>query len=175
MRKVFIRFVFNLLLCIGFFAGCSTDVSKPDLSRLYADSKSYTQQSPVILIHGLLGSRLIDDSSGEEVWMGTLWKLATSSYSELALAINPETLEPLDTRYVAAGIADSIGGEDYYGEIMRTLESAGGFIPSSPGTPIMNYSRRYYVFTYDWRQDNVITVRKLSRYIEQIRMDYVYF
>lgn len=172
MRKVFIRIILYIFFYPGLLAGCGYNASKPDLSRLYADSIGYEQQPPVILIHGLLGSRLKDKSTDEEVWMGSLWKLATSSYSELALSINPETLEPLTTEYVATEITDSIGEEDYYGEIMQTLEVAGGFVPTSPGTPVTNYSRRYYVFTYDWRQDNVVTVRKLSRYIEQIRMDY---
>jgi pimeloyl-ACP methyl ester carboxylesterase len=31
---------------------------------------------------------------------------------------------------------------------------------------------RLYVFTYDWRQDNVQTVRKLDELIERIRLDY---
>jgi len=39
-------------------------------------------------------------------------------------------------------------------------------------TPQPAGSRNYYVFFYDWRQDNVESARKLSRFIEQIRLDY---
>src|SRR5437764_1469361 len=33
-------------------------------------------------------------------------------------------------------------------------------------------TRRYHAFAYDWRQDNVVTARKLDALIEQIRRDY---
>ena len=33
-------------------------------------------------------------------------------------------------------------------------------------------TRRYYVFPYDWRQDNVVTARKLDALIDQLRRDY---
>jgi len=32
--------------------------------------------------------------------------------------------------------------------------------------------RRYYVFAYDWRQDNVATAKRLDALIEQVRRDY---
>ncbi len=39
-------------------------------------------------------------------------------------------------------------------------------MPPPPGVS------QYYVFTYDWRQDNVHTVRELDALIEQIRQDH---
>ncbi len=69
----------NLLLagCIGFsLAGCSVgDVIKPDLSRLYQFAGSEEHQPPVIIIPGILGSRLKLKSTGEEIWPGSSWNL----------------------------------------------------------------------------------------------------
>ncbi len=41
-----------------------------------------------------------------------------------------------------------------------------------PGRAADAGKRRYYIFPYDWRQDNVVTARKLDALIEQIRKDY---
>ena len=42
----------------------------------------------------------------------------------------------------------------------------------NPGRDVVQQKARLYVFTYDWRQDNVKTVQKLDELIEQIRLDY---
>ncbi|MBK8131224.1 MAG: hypothetical protein IPK48_00055 [Gammaproteobacteria bacterium] len=60
----------------------------PDLERLYRTARDNPEQPPLILIPGVLGSRL-EDSRGREVWPGTLWKLLSSRYPELALAHRP--------------------------------------------------------------------------------------
>ena len=41
-----------------------------------------------------------------------------------------------------------------------------------PGQPVGTRQRRYYIFPYDWRQDNVVIARKLDALIEQLRRDY---
>jgi len=65
-----------------------------------------------------------------------------------------------------------VAGVDFYGELLRTLESVGRFERSTPGTPVGSERRRYYVLLYDWRKDNIVAVRKLHAMIEQIRVDY---
>ncbi len=146
-------------------------VSKPDLERLYQQSNEI-RQPPVVLIHGLMGSRLKRADSGREVWIGNVGKLLFSDYSEAALEIDPQTLLPKPSPVVASGLLDSIAGKDFYASITDTLESAGRYQWAEPGKPQPVGARNYYVFVYDWRQDNVQTVRELSRFIEQIRLDY---
>jgi len=151
-------------------SACST-MTKPDLPRLYQQSWE-VNQPPVILIHGIMGSRLENSATGEEVWFGSLFKLAFSDYREAALEIDPVSLEPLPSTLVPSGLADQLAGKDFYGNITRTLERAGRYKRALPGEVQKPGSRSYYVFLYDWRQDNVKSAQQLYRFIEQIRKDY---
>jgi hypothetical protein len=130
------------------------------------------ERVPVIVIPGLLGSRLARASDDAEAWPGGARKLLTSDYLDLALRIDPETLEPIDDGLVPSGIFEGAAGKDFYRRLLRVLREAGGYRPSRPGRPLVLQRARVYVFTYDWRQDNVKTVRKLDELIEQIRRDY---
>ena len=153
-------------------AGCGTVIPWTDLERLYATQAGNPEQPPVILVHGALGSRLYDPETGEEHWPGSIGELAFSDYRSLRLEIDPDTLEPMPSRLVVSGITTTIGGVDFYGRILSTLEEAGRYSPAQPGTPAVSGEKRHYVFLYDWRQDNVDTVRRLDAFIEEIRKDY---
>jgi pimeloyl-ACP methyl ester carboxylesterase len=162
-----------MVICIFMvpFLHACTQAVKPDLERLYRQNR-VVKQPPVILIHGLMGSRLTDAQSGEEVWVGKLSRLVFSSYEEVALEIDPESLLPKPSPLATSGLLDKVVGKDFYAGITDTLEQAGGYRFAQAGTSQAPGARNYYVFTYDWRQDNVQTVRKLSRFIRQIRLDY---
>jgi pimeloyl-ACP methyl ester carboxylesterase len=167
-NQKYLRAVFIVLL-LGVQA-CSQAV-KPDLERLYRQNRA-VQQPPVILIHGLMGSRLADINSGEEVWVGSLSNLLFSNYERTALEIDPDSLLPKPSSLTTSGLLDKVVGKDFYADITDTLESAGGYQYAQAGVGQASDARNYYVFTYDWRQDNVQTARKLSQFIEQIRLDY---
>jgi pimeloyl-ACP methyl ester carboxylesterase len=160
-------FAISAALVLG---GCVT--LQPDLPRLYGMEQGASDQPPVILIHGALGSRLVHRESGEEVWPGTIDDLLFSDYEEFRLDIDPETLEPRHSALVTSGITDTMAGIDYYASIRQVLEDAAGFVHTETGTPAHAGQRRYYVFEYDWRQDNLASVRALHAFIEQIRRDY---
>lgn len=51
-------------------AGCSPSVTLPDLGGLYSRSAGAgdDQRNPVIVIPGILGSRLVDGQTGRVVW-----------------------------------------------------------------------------------------------------------
>ncbi len=151
--------------------GCGSLGARPDLQRLYRESRP-VQQPPVILIHGLFGARLSDTASGKEIWFGNIGRLVFSNYAELALEIDPVTLEPMPSALQPSGLTDQVAGKDYYGNIIRVLEKAGGYRLAEPGHPVAGGQREYYVLTYDWRQDNVLTAGKLADLIEQIKKDH---
>lgn len=144
---------------------------KPDLNRLYANARNNTEQPPVIVIHGILGGKLQHRESGLEHWTGDLWQLLFSDYQHLAQQIDGDSLTAHPGDLNAYRITDRAAGRNYYGAILDTLEDAGGFSRARAGQPPTG-KRNYYVFVYDWRQDNVESARKLSRMIEQIRADY---
>lgn len=144
----------------------------PDLQRLYASSRQSVEHPPVILIPGLMGTRLRDPETGRDVWPGSVFDLMLDGQSELALDIDPTSLLPKPSRFEPYAIADRVGGRDFYATIARTLEAAGGYRLAEPGSAPDPRHPSYYVFPYDWRYDNVATARRLSRFIEQIRSDH---
>jgi len=158
-----------LLAFAACLAGCATAPAAvaPDDAQATAG-----RHTPVILIPGVLGSRLSRGVGGAEAWPGSTRKLLTSGYLELALRIDPDTLEPLDDGLVASGLFDAAAGQDFYGKIVRRLTGVGGYELAKPGEPMAKPRARLYLFPYDWRQDNVRTVQKLDTLIEQIRADY---
>ncbi len=151
-------------------ASCATQ-ERPDFERLYRQ-ETPAALPPVILLHGILGARLSESSTGIERWFGSVRKLVFSDYAELALDIDPETLEPLPSDLSPSGLADRVAGQDFYGNILSTLETAGGYQRAEPGQPRKSGDRVYYIFVYDWRQDNALTARKLTALIEQIQVDF---
>jgi len=158
--------LFSLLLLFG----CAAQ--QPDLVRLYGEQKGLVEQPPVIIIHGALGGRLMNKETGEEAWPGALNTLIFSDYNELELDIDPLTLTPKVSPLQPSGIAEVIGGVDFYGRILAVLEEAGGYVESEPGIANGLLERRYYTFSYDWRLDIVDSARRLDAFIEQIRTDY---
>ena len=160
------------MLAVLVLTGCGTVAPKTDLKRLYATQAGNPDQPPVVIIHGALGSRLWDPVAGEEHWPGSLGEVAFSDYRSLRLEIDPDTLEPMRPELEVSGVTSSIGGVDFYGRILSTLEEAGGYTSAETGTPAEQGENRYYVFLYDWRLDNVDTARRLDAFIAKIREDY---
>jgi pimeloyl-ACP methyl ester carboxylesterase len=165
-----LRRIWALVLAASAVA-CHSDPG-PDLSRLYASGMEEARTPPVILIPGALGSRLFDKQKRSEVWPGSALHLLAGSKQDLVLPYDPLTLQPLDNALEARGLFEEVLNADYYGAILRTLRQAGGFVPGELGTHADLRVRRYYVFAYDWRQDNVTTAKRLDALIEQLRRDY---
>jgi len=148
---------------------------RPDLARLYRphDEVQTGAVPPVIVVPGILGSRLRHRGSTTDLWPPeTILSLLVDRQEQLSLRFDPETLEVLPDDVEAYGLFEGALGRDFYGEILRTLEQSGGYVRGEPGRTVDPHRRRYYLFPYDWRQDNVVTARKLDALIEQIRRDY---
>lgn len=126
----------------------------------------------MIVIPGLFGSRLRDRETGVEVWPGGVSDLLFGEYRSLALKFDAGTLQVIPDKLEAFGLADRVLGQDFYGPLIDTLQNFGGYVRGTPGMPLKGRERRYYVFPYDWRQDNVEHARDLDRLIEAIRRDY---
>ena len=108
-----------LLVAATLLAGCTA--LGPAAERLYPAHAASEDRMPVILIPGLLGSRLARARDGVEIWPGGTGKLLTSDYTDLALRIDPETLEPFDDGLVPSSIFEGAVGKDFYGRIMQEL------------------------------------------------------
>ena len=167
-------------IAVLFFTGCASS-NAPNLQALYGlqSPGQHRQVSaqhtppPVILIPGLGGSRLVDRRTGRELWPGSVRQLLFSRYRALKLSFDTETLEILPDNVEPRGITETAAGRDFYGRLLDTLVDHGGYQRTNVGDPITDtQQRRVYVFAYDWRQDNVRNVRKLARFLDDIRRDY---
>lgn len=170
-RKV--CWILTICFCISAISGCR--VLSPNFEALYLDVSDTKESNeiypPVIIIPGLLGSRLVNTHTGKEVWPGSLFDVVWGSYRDLELDFDVEN--PDQQSLVAAGIAEGKLGVDFYGELLRVLEHYAGYERTvlGAGRPRPG-QRRLYVFDYDWRQDNVHTIKKLHQFIQTIRLDY---
>jgi pimeloyl-ACP methyl ester carboxylesterase len=162
----------STLILVLIFTGCHTE-TKPDLARLYAHTTNFTKQpTPVILLHGITGSKLRHKDTLKELWFGNLKNLLFSDYKSLSLEINAQSLEPLNNDLEPYDIIGKAAGIDFYQSIIETLQKYGEYQLSSPKSLISKPQRRLYIFTYDWRQDNVISAKKLYHFINSIKKDY---
>lgn len=159
-----------LVLAVLLPAACSRE--QPDLEHLYAMTVANPAQPPVVLVHGIMGSRLHDRQERSEVWPGSLGRVAWSDYPELALPIDAQSLLPAPSALEPFAITDAAVGRDFYGHILQTLTRIGGYRQAAAGRSVRGSERRVYVFLYDWRQDNVTSARALDDLIETIRRDY---
>src|SRR5262245_31022721 len=53
---------------IVFVVGCSAPIKPPDLGGLYSRSAKTQHRNPVIVIPGILGSKLVDQTTQRVVW-----------------------------------------------------------------------------------------------------------
>ena len=166
-----LRSLFLAVCAAGALTACA--VSKPDLRRLYQTANVVTEQPPLILIPGIMGSKLRDRSTHQVVWPGSVLHLIFSNFSNLALEIDPATLVASAGNIEAFDITSTVAGHDFYQSIVNTMVQYGGYRVTQIGTRVSDpYERHLYVFPYDWRLDNVETARGLAAFIEQLRRDY---
>lgn len=155
-----------LLLNLCFLTACQVN-TKPDLARLYQPIGTDDSNTPLILIHGSLGSKLRDKSTAEEVWPGNLKDLIFSNYKNLANQIKPNSLEVDYTVIESYAIFDSYSGLSMYDDIIKTLAEYGGYQITGINQAA-HAGRSLYVFHYDWRQDNVHNAQLLAQFINQV-------
>lgn len=160
-----------LFIAVATATGCRLAQLEPDLKRLYLTALESVEQPPVIIIPGLMGSKLAS-LQGDELWIGSFWDVLFSNYRTAALNIDPQTLLPDPGDIRAVGITGKFAGRNFYQPIIDTLEDVGGFSRAEVGKPVEPGGRYYYVYAYDWRLDNLESVRGLSQLVEQIRADH---
>ena len=158
------RLLLPLTLC--FLTACQVN-TKPDLARLYQPINTDHSNTPLILIHGPLGSKLRIKSSELEVWPGKIKDLIFSNYKNLANQIKPDSLEIDEVTIESYAIFDSYSGLSVYDDIIETLTEYGGYQLTDINKTVQ-VGRSLYVFHYDWRQDNVHNAQRLAQYIDQV-------
>jgi len=177
-------FIFLYLLV---FAGCDSKDEVPDLGDLYTDlaKEEDPDRNPVIVIPGVLGSRLIEPGSGVIAWgeIGkSLGKLRRAEdIRRIALPIDDITaFSDLRDNLIADRALDHLKLTIYgvtvelntYSDILSIL-GVGGFRKEEfDGSEPVDYGDKHYTsfqFAYDWRRDLVEAAKQLHRYILEKR------
>lgn len=159
----------TILLLLVAASACASVTARPDLELLYRSwARREEDRRPVVVIHGLMGSRLVDSKSGKVVWGRVRSLLGGGVGSRLALPLVGEReSDPL----VADGFVESVGGVDIYGGILHALEEQGGYLMAASQKP--PYRRATcFPFFYDWRRDNAVNAARLGERIAEIRKLY---
>lgn len=162
----------------------------PDLGEIYNRAAHHrrSERNPVIVIPGLMGTRLVDGDTGETVWgafTGEYAKPGTphgarlvalpmhegTSPAELVDGVRPDGV--LDrVRVRVAGIPMQVLA---YFHILGAL-GAGGYRDQDLGlSGAIDYGDEHFTcfqFGYDWRRDISETAVELGKFIEEKR-DYV--
>ena len=130
-----------------------------------------TGKAPIIIIPGLTGSDLYNSKTGEEVW----FKNHRSKDDDIRLPISSNIAANRDnlvTRDIIRSVKflKILPETEIYERLIDALQTRGGYREAKWNTATRkDATDTFYVFPYDWRQDNVESARLLIRRIETLK------
>lgn len=163
-------FIVRLLLLLSLTsAGCISAHKTPNLERIFASARARTGKRPVIIIPGILGSELINSKTGQKVWPSVFRTPDDGLPMMPDLSANRDDLVP--GKIVETVRLARILPEVYvYRDLLEALRQFAGYHDGDWDNPGPEGDRdTFYVFAYDWRQDNVGNARELVRRIERLK------
>lgn len=176
-----------LIICLLLVSGCDSKDDIPNIGNLYTDlaKEEDPNRNPVIVIPGVLGSRLIDPATGIIAWGKIGKSLENPKEAEevrlIALPIDEnKTFSDLRDKMIADRALDRLILTVYgvtvelntYSDILSTL-GVGGFRKEEldKSNPV-DYGNQHYTsfqFAYDWRRDLVEAAKQLHKYVLEKR------
>lgn len=177
-----------LLLCV---TSCTSPRhTEPLVREIYRQAALREARNPVIVIHGILGSRLQQRSTGKVVWGAftneALDPQTPAGARAVGLPLIPETdphgydpdhadvfaVRPLNE--IRLSFLFTIVNVQIYANILRAL-GVGGYedpVQLDPGSPeYPSYHFTCYTFFYDWRLDNVTNAIHFGHWLKDIRVE----
>ena len=181
MRKYFSIYIFFLVL----LPACGPAHHAPDLGNFYNELAQHRDphRNPILVIPGLMGSKLVDQDSGKTVWgafgLGQVDPNTSKGARLVALPMAPgQPLRELQDNIESAGALDRIIFNflgfplqlNAYYHILQTL-GVGGYRDEALGiSGAIDYGEGHYTcfqFDYDWRRDIVESAKSLDRFIQE--------
>lgn len=175
-----------IIFCLILLSACGSD-DAPNLGGLYTDlaKADNPDRNPIIVIPGVLGSKLIDTETGTVAWgeigRGLENPKKDDEIRRIALPIyEGKTLQGLRDKVIPESVLESIKltvfgvtvEKNAYGNILASL-GVGGFINENyDETKKIDYGDLNYTsfqFAYDWRRDLVEAAKQLHKYILEKR------
>jgi pimeloyl-ACP methyl ester carboxylesterase len=128
-------------------------------------------KNPVIVIPGIMGSKLVNSKTEEVVWV----RLSEAKADDLRLPVSPNLSANRDD-LVATDIVDRykivkfLPGISVYSDLIKFLEEKAGYRRGNWDIPLSNDDQdTYYIFAYDWRRDNVENSHLLLQKIAKLK------
>jgi len=164
------RYLISSLLAISLVSSaCISARRTPNLEAIFAAARSRTGKRPVIVIPGILGSELINSKTGETVWPSAFRTSQEGLPMSPDLASNRDDLVPgkiVETVRLARLLPEVY----VYKDLLDALRRYAGYRDGDWENPAADgYQDTFYVFPYDWRQDNVTNARALFRRLERLK------
>src|SRR5215213_10482876 len=173
MNSMLIRItaaIIALAVCAGGCALRPKPKPQPDLTHIFRPAREQTGKAPVIVIPGMLGSRLVNKRTGEKVW-----PRAHPKEDELSLPTSTDLKNNRD-EVIAADVVETaklgfpIPEIKVYEELTETLANHAGYKRGDIDDPPAGGDRdTFYLFAYDWRRDNVETAQLLAEKIIRLK------
>lgn len=162
-------FLINLIVLSLVSSACISARRTPNLEHIFASARSRTGKRPVIVIPGILGTELINSKTGETVWPSAFRTSQEGLPISRDLAANRDDLVPgkiIETVRLARVLPEVY----VYRDLLEALRRYAGYRDGDWDNPgAEGYQDTFYVFAYDWRQDNVANARALVRRIAQLK------
>src|SRR5437763_5269249 len=161
-----------LIALMVWTSGCVRSKPKlqPDLAQIFRPATRQTGKTPIIVIPGMLGSRLENKRTGDKVW-----PRAHPKDEDLRLPVSPDLKKNRDdvvaTQVVeTANLGFPIPEIKVYEDLTNTLTNYAGYKRGNIDDPQPggDYDT-FYLFPYDWRRDNVETAQLLSEKIARLK------
>lgn len=159
--------------------------SLPQLEEVFDQLAQRETRNPVVVIHGILGSRLVERATDKVVWGAFTNESIDVDTPEGvravavplpgpggAMAYDPTTAAVYPTGPVDAVDVDLLFGVvsiDVYGAILKALGVGGYYDKVSVGPEYADDHFTCFTYFYDWRRDNVENAIQLGRYLEETR------
>jgi len=172
------------LIVVGM--GCTSSQPTPDFSRIYDRAAQYhgVERNPVILIPGILGSKLVHSPTGTTVWGAFSGDYANPTTPQGARRV----AVPMGEGRPLSALQDSVrpnGALDRvkvsvlglpiqlsaYVDILQSL-GIGGYRDEGVEYGEVDYGPDHFTcfqFDYDWRRDNVENAQRLHAFIQEKR------
>jgi pimeloyl-ACP methyl ester carboxylesterase len=165
------RYLISTLIVVSLVSSaCISARRTPNLEQIFATARSKPGKRPVIVIPGILGSELINSKTGETVWPSAFRTSQEGLPMSPDLAANRDDLVPgkiIETVKLARVLPEVY----VYRDLLEALRRYAGYRDGdweNPGAD--GYQDTFYVFSYDWRQDNVSNARELVRRIVRLKI-----
>jgi pimeloyl-ACP methyl ester carboxylesterase len=163
------RLIFILIAASLVTSGCISARRTPNLEHIFATARARTGKRPVIVIPGILGTELRNPKTGETVWPSAFRTSQEGLPISPDLTANRDDLLPgkiIETVKLARVLPEVY----VYRDLLIALRRYAGYRDGDWNNPAADgYQDTFYVFPYDWRQDNVSNARELIRRISQLK------